>query len=66
MVKALLAELWLEENQRTFQDKELGWLGHFDSAARNTFAWCSLSKDFEVYSIQELCLNWRAFIFPNS
>ena len=26
-------------------------------------AWCSLSKHFADFSVQDLCLNWSAFIF---
>ena len=28
--------------------------------------WCSLSKTFQDYSLQETLLNWQAFIFPPS
>lgn len=65
MAKALLADLWFERNQRIFHDKELGWFDCFELASHKFFAWCTLAKEFKDYSIQERCLNWRAFIFPD-
>ena len=58
MVKALLAYLWYQRNQRTFHDKEMRWIDRFESATRNASAWCSLNKDFEAYSIQEISLSF--------
>ena len=34
------------------------WLDCFESVACNASAWCSLNKEFEAYSIQEISLNW--------
>ena len=65
MVKALLADLWFERKQRTFHDKEMRWIDHFESAASNTSTWCSVNKEFEAYSIQKISLNWGVFICPD-
>ena len=47
----------------TFQDKSLPWFDRFEAARVKASSWCSLSKLFtENYSIQDLCLNWNAFI----
>ena len=63
-VKALLTEIWFERNQRTFNDRVSAWEDRFEFARLNASSWCTMSKTFEDYSIQELTLNWRAFIFP--
>lgn len=63
-VKALLVEIWFEMNQRVFRDKYNPWLDRFEIARLNASSWCSLSSSFADFSIQDLCLDWRAFIFP--
>ena len=63
-VKALLAEIWFERNQRVFHDKSSTWLERYDSAVLNASSWCSLTKYFQDYSSQEIVLNWPAFIAP--
>ena len=60
--KALLAKIWFERNQRTFHDKERGWFDIVDTSKRNTATCCSLNAEFKDYSIQDICLNWTAFI----
>lgn len=64
VVKSLLVDLWFERNQRVFHDRKTPWLDRFETARLNTSSWCILSKSFEDFSIQDLCLNWPAFIFP--
>jgi len=61
-VKAFLAEIWFERNQRVFHDKSSTWMERYDSARLNASSWCSLSKFFQDYSSQEIVLNWSAFI----
>ncbi|TYK30102.1 putative protein phosphatase 2C 51 isoform X2 [Cucumis melo var. makuwa] len=61
MVKALPAEIWFECNQRIFH-KGKGLSEVVDTAKRNAAAWCSLDKEFNDYSIQDLCLNWAVFL----
>ena len=62
MEKALLAEIWFERNQRTLYDKERGLFDTVDTTKRNAAASCSLNAEFKDYSIQDICLNWTAFI----
>ena len=62
VVKALLAEIWFERNQRVFHEKSSTWMERYDSARLNTSSWCSLSKFFQDYSSQEIVLNWSSFI----
>ena len=57
-VKALLVEIWFERNQKVFHDKPSTWMERFDSARLNASSWCSLSKDFQDYSSQDIVLNW--------
>lgn len=64
-VKALLSEIWFEGNQRVFNDKASNWEDQFEQARVNASSWCTLSKAFKDYSIQEFVLNWRAFIFTH-
>ena len=61
----MLAEIWSEQNQRIFHNKEMHWLDNFEIASRNVAAWCTLQKDSEAFSIQEISLNWQALILPN-
>lgn len=56
-VKALPAEIWFKQNQRVFHDKKLKWMDWFEAARLNASSWCILSKTFEDFSIQDLCLN---------
>lgn len=62
-VKALLSKIWFECNQRVFHDKSLPWSAHLDSTRLLASTWCSLSKDFSNYSIQDISLNWNTYIF---
>lgn len=62
VVKALLTNLWFERNQRVFHDKETPWIRCLESARLNASSWCSLSKAFVDYSIQEISLNWQALM----
>lgn len=62
MSKAMLVELWFERNQRIFHNKARDWFETSDTAKRNAASWCSLNKEYNEYSIQDLCLNWAAFI----
>jgi len=64
-VKAILSEIWLERNQRVFHDKASPWFVRFETARLNASSWCSLSKKFEDFFIQDISINWKAFIFPN-
>lgn len=64
-VKALLSKLWFERNQQVFHDKASSWLDHFEFARLNASSWCTLSRAFDEYSIQEFNLNWHAFISPH-
>ena len=61
-VKALLVEIWFERNQRVFHDKPSTWMERFESVYLNASSWCSLSKDFQDYSSQDIVLNWPVFI----
>ena len=63
--KAVLVEIWFERNQRTFHGKETHWPDRFEIASRNAAAWCTLHKDFEAFSIQDISLNWQDIISPN-
>ena len=58
--KALLTVLWFECNQLIFHDKERPRAEIVCSVEHSAAAWCSLNKEFESYSIQEICLNWTA------
>ena len=62
MSKALLAKVWFEHNQWIFQYKARPRLGIVCSAERNAAAWCALNKEFENYSIQDICLNCDVFL----
>lgn len=64
VVKSLLAELWFERNQRVLHDKTTPWLDRFETAQLNTSLWCSRSNTFANFTIQDISLNWSAFIFP--
>lgn len=64
-IKDLLAKIWFERNQSMFHDKQLGWMDCFEVAVLKAPSWCTLSKLFKDFSIQDLYLNWHAFIFPN-
>ncbi|XP_038880890.1 Golgi SNAP receptor complex member 1-2-like isoform X2 [Benincasa hispida] len=44
-VKAILTEIWLERNQRVFQDKSLLWMDPFEIT--KIASWSSLSKEFK-------------------
>ena len=61
-VKALLVEIRFERNQRVFHDKPSTWMERYDSVRLSAPSWCSLSKYFQDYSLQEMLLNWPAFI----
>lgn len=56
-VKALLAEIWFEQNHGIFHDRKLGWLDRYEVARLNASSWCTLTKPFRDFSIQDLCLN---------
>ena len=64
VVKALLAEIWFERNKRVFHDKSTPWLDRFEIARLNASSWYTLSNSFADFSIQDLSLNWKPFIFP--
>lgn len=53
-VKAMIAEIRFERNQRGFYDKRLGWVDHCELAPLNASSWCISSKTFEDFSIQDL------------
>ena len=60
-----LTILWFERNQRVFHNKASPWSVRFEIARLNASSWCSLSKTFEDFSIQDISINCKAFIFPN-
>ncbi|TYK28784.1 GPI-anchor transamidase isoform X1 [Cucumis melo var. makuwa] len=62
MSKALLSDIWFECNQRIFRGKVMHWSERLDIAKRNAATWCMLNKEFIDYSIQDLSVNWLAFI----
>ena len=63
LIKVILAEIWFERNQRIFHDKKNGiWVDIIEISKRNAAAWCSSNAEFKDYSIQDICLNWTAFI----
>ena len=63
VVKSLSAELWFERNQRVYHDKSFVWLDRFEVTRKNASSWCSFSKPFESYCIQEIYSNWRVLYF---
>ena len=63
VVKALVSELWFEGNQRVFHDTSKDWPNGWGSTRLLASSWSLQSKFFEDYSIQDICLNWEAFIF---
>lgn len=65
-VKVMLVEIWFERNQQVFNDKASPWFVRFEIAQLNASSWCTLSRTFEDFSMQDLNLNWQAFIFPVS
>ena len=62
LIKATLAEIWFERNFRIFHDKKWNWVDIVEIFKRNAAAWCSSNAEFKDYSIQDICLNWTAFI----
>lgn len=54
MVKAILSKIWLEHNQRDFHNKPIDWTDRFSSAQLLASTWCSQSKSFADYSIQDI------------
>ena len=60
--KALLTGLWFERNQRIFHDKARLKAEIMRAVDLNAAAWRSLKKEFVNYSIQDICLNWDAFL----
>ena len=63
-VKAILAEIWFKRNQRVFHNKSSSCQNRYELARLNASSWCSLSKQFNDYSLQDIVLNWQAFILP--
>lgn len=64
-VKALLFEIWFERNQRVFHYKATPWLERFKIARLNASTWCTQSRSFVDFSIQDIVLNWRTSIFSS-
>ena len=64
LIKALLAEIWFERNQCNASPmiKKRDWVDIVEISKRNAAAWCSSNAEFKDYSIQDICLNWTAFI----
>lgn len=50
-------------NHCSFHEKSTTWLDLFEIVWLNASSWCTLSKSFEDFSIQDFYLNWRAFFF---
>ncbi|XP_038903695.1 uncharacterized protein LOC120090219 [Benincasa hispida] len=61
-VKALLADLWFERNQRIFYNKATSCQDRLEAARRQASSWCLLSDPFRAYSLSDFNLNWEAFI----
>ena len=53
------------ENKEFFHHKFYEQSNHFASASPTCFSWCSLSKLFGDFLIQDICLNWNVFITSN-
>ena len=64
VVKALLSNLWFERNQQIFNDRATLWQDR-ESARLNASSWCSISKFFEEYLVQDLSLNWSSFFMQD-
>ena len=62
-VKALLVEIWFERNQRVFYDKATPRLERCEIARLNASTWCTQSRSFSDFSIMDIVVNRRAFIF---
>ena len=62
-VKELLSELWFEINQKVFHDKSFISSDRFAAARLLASSWSPLSPLFADYFIQDICLNWNAFLF---
>ena len=60
--KALLSEVWFERNQRIFLDKARPRAEIMLAAELKAASWCSLKKEFAHFSIQDIYLNWAAFL----
>ena len=60
--KALLRELWFDHNQHIFLDRARPRAEIMRVVDTNAAAWCSLKMEFVNYSIQDICLNWEAFL----
>ena len=56
-VKAILSKIWLERNLRVFHNTTSSWSSRFESAHLNASSWCSLSKAFKDFSIQDISIN---------
>ena len=52
LIKALLAKIWFERNQRIFYDKKRDWVDIVEISKRNAATWCSSNAEF----------NWTTFI----
>ena len=48
---------------KVFHTIQLGWMDRFEVAQINA-PWYTFSKQFEDFSIQDICSNGCAFIFP--
>ena len=62
LLEALLTELWFERNQRIFHDKARSKVEIMCEVDLNVAAWYFLKKEFVNYSIQDIYLNWAAFL----
>lgn len=59
MVRATLWQLWLEHNNRVFNNKIQFFGSFFYHVVCNAIAWCKLSAAFKSHSFASLLVNWR-------
>lgn len=65
-IKAILPKLWMERIQRIFQGEGSLCVQCFESVRLKFSSWCSLSKSFKGFSIQDINCGWESLIVPFS
>lgn len=58
-----MAEIWFEQNHRIFHNNEMHWLDCFETANRDTAAWCTLQKILKLNPSKKLVLIGEPSIF---
>lgn len=63
-VKGNFDRILVREKSASLPNKASSWSDRYELAHLHASSWCSLSNQIKDFSMQDILLNWQAFIFP--